>query len=397
MEVELFAQQMYVIQRRLEELYRGANTSVHLEPDLLPVAFKELGVVSEELQVAVEELQMQNQELIAAQEALEIERRRYQELFELAPNAYLVTDTAGTIQEANHAAAKLLKVAQRFLVGKPLIIFVNEEERQTFHFQLNQLQQSQQMQEWVLNIHPRKGESFDAALKVTKIYDWEGKIVGLRVCIREVANRKQAEAGLLVENDYNSRQDCLRQLDLPKHVYLKGEIIPLNPQCIWQVCKGIVKLSTIRENGEEVLVGLAGPLMPFGSALTSLQTYQATALSKVELVCFSPTDLATSPELAQIFLTQINQRLRQTEALLAISGQRHVKDRLYQLLLLLKQEIGQPVAQGNRLSIRFTHQDFADACSTTRVTITRLIGKLQKEGRIMLDPQNHLILIEQGF
>ncbi len=394
MEVELFAQQMHVMHRRLDELYRGANTSLQTKSELLPVAFKELGVVSEELQVAVEELQMQNQELIAAQESLEIERRRYQELFELAPNAYLVTDTAGTIQEANHAAAKLLKVSQRFLVGKPLIIFVNQEERHTFHFQLNQLQQ---MQEWVLNIHPRKGKPFDAALKVTKIYDWAGTIVGLRVCIREVASHKQVEAGLLAENGDNSSQDCLRQLDLPKHVYLKGEIIPLNPQCIWQVSKGIVKLSTIRENGEEVLVGLAGPLMPFGSDLTSLQTYQATALSTVELVSFSTTDLVTYPDLAQIFLTQINQRLRQTEALLAISGQRHVKDRLYQLLLLLKQEIGQPVEQGNRLSIRFTHQDFADSCSTTRVTITRLIGKLQEEGKIMLDSQNHIILIEQDF
>jgi CRP-like cAMP-binding protein len=90
------------------------------------------------------------------------------------------------------------------------------------------------------------------------------------------------------------------------------------------------------ENGEEVLVGLAGPSMPFGTDLTSLPTYQATALSEVELVCFSVTDIAASPYLAQSILPQINQRLRQTEALLAISGQRRVKARFLQLLQLLK-------------------------------------------------------------
>jgi hypothetical protein len=42
----------------LDELYRGASSpSKTLPSDFLPVAFKELGVVSEELQVALEELQ----------------------------------------------------------------------------------------------------------------------------------------------------------------------------------------------------------------------------------------------------------------------------------------------------------------------------------------------------
>ena len=375
---------------RLDELYQGVSSSVQLQPDLLPVAFKELGTASEELQVAVEELQLKNEELAASRAALEAERQRYQDLFEFAPNGYLVIDTAGTIREANRAAAALLKVEQRFLVGKPLRIFVTETERQTFHFQLTELQQAQQVQERELCLCPRKGEPFDAALRVAVVRDQEGKPVALHLCVRDVTAHQWAVAALET-NDYNSSQDR------PKHVYLKGEIIPLKPQTIWQVCQGIVKLSTMNENGEEVLVGLAGPSMPFGSDLTSLQTYQATALSSVQLVTFSLTEIAASPTLARTLLPQINQRLRQTEALLAISGRRHVKDRLEHLLQLLKKEIGQPVAQGTRLSARFTHQDLADACSATRVTITRLLGKLQEQGKITFDSKNHIILREQGF
>ncbi len=391
MNVIMFTQQIEVMHRRLDELYRDANTSVKLQPELLPVAFKELGIVSEELQVAVEELQQQNEELASARVEVEIQRQRYQDLFEFAPSGYLVTDINGIIQEANRAAANLLKVSQRFLVGKPLIIFVVESERQVFHVKLSELQQVQH-EEWVVRLVPRKGEFFEAALTLARIIDGKGNVVGMRICVRDISNAErersspvQSDADL-EKNDYDLIQDK------PKHIFLKGEIIPLKPQIIWQVCQGVVKLTTMSENGEEVLVGLAGPALPFGPDLTSLHTYQAIALTEVELVCFSIAELAASHRLAQSVLPQINQRLRQTEALLAISGQRRVKDRFLQLLQLLKQEIGQNVDKGTRLSVRFTHQDLADACSTTRVTITRVLGKLQEQGTVIIDSKHHIIL-----
>jgi len=386
--LDLFTQQVQVMHRRLDELYRSTSTSVQVQLDLLPLAFKELGIASEKLQMVVETLLQQNEELAAARAAVEVEHQHYQDLFELLPDGYLLTDVHGTIRQANRAAVELLKVEQRFLVGKPLSVFMTKDERQIFHWQLNRLQQTQQVQELTLGLCPRHGEPFQAALMVAGVNDWQGKLVALRICVRDISLRRwAAEAGVkTIDYDFSKERS--------KHIYLKGEIIPLQPQTIWQVTQGIVKLSTMSENGSEVLVGLAGLSMPFGSNLTELNTYQATALSEVELVCFSLTEIAASPGLTQTLLPQIIQRLRQTESLLAISGQRHVKDRFYQLLQLLKQEIGQPVEQGIRLSVRFTHQDFADACSTTRVTITRLLGKLQEQGKVTFDSKNHIILIE---
>lgn len=389
MNVDMFSQQIDVVNRRLNELYRNANTMVKLQPELLPIAFKELGIVSEELQVVVEELQQQNEALAIARLEVEIQRQRYQELFDFAPDGYLVTDPSGTIQEANRAAANLLNISQQFLIGKPLIVFVTEEQHPLFHEKLTQFQQTEQAQEWVVNLCPRKGEPFEAALTMTSFTDGKGNVLGMRISIRDISNAGKLR--LPMQTDVLGKNDDAVQ-DSQKHIFLKGEIIPLNPQVIWQVCKGVVKLNTMSENGEEVLVGLAGPSMPFGTNLTSLPTYQAIALSEVELVCFSVTDIAASPHLAQSILPHINQRLRQTEALLAISGQRRVKARFLQLLQLLKNEIGQQMDQGTRLSVRFTHQDFADACSTTRVTITRVLGKLQDQGEILIDSKNHIIL-----
>jgi CRP-like cAMP-binding protein len=181
------------------------------------------------------------------------------------------------------------------------------------------------------------------------------------------------------------------------HVFAKGDVIPLKPQVIWQVRQGLVKLSTLCDGAEEVLVGLVKPSMAFGADLTSLQVYQAIAMTEVHLVSISGVDIEASNRLSQTLLRQINQRLQQTESLLAVSGQRQVKDRLHHLLLLLKQEIGEKVDRGTLLCVRLTHQDLANACSTTRVTITRLMGKLQQQGKIALDQRNHIILTGDEF
>jgi PAS domain S-box-containing protein len=399
MNLDAFVKQVEGVHIRLNELYKGANRSPRaISEDLLPIAFKELGIVSEELQVAIEELQRQNDELQSSQALLTAQSLRYQELFESAPESYLLTDAEGKIQEANKLVATLLNVPQRFLIGKPLSAFVAEEDKQTFYNKLNQVYRSDEIQQkWTLHIAPRNLKAFNTTLTVAKVKDWQGNTSNLRILIssnNQSSNKSPLESTVtpIKLEDNNSRTQ-----QSPKQIFLKGEIIPVKPQTIWQVSKGVVKLSTVCENGEEVLVGLVTSDMLFGADLTSLPTYQATALSEVQLVSISPIDIAKSPDIAQVVFAQVSQRLRQTEALLAISGQRRVKDRFYQLLSLLKQEIGQPVELGTRLSVRFTHQDFADACSTTRVTITRLMGKLQDKGAIKVDTKNHIIIIHKKF
>ena len=386
MNVDTFAQQVQLLHGRLVQLYRDANASVQPEANLLlPVAFKELGTASEALELAVEKLVQQTEELAATRARIEVERQRYQSLFEFMPNAYLVSDAQGKIQEANHAVAELFNMEQSFLVDKLLVSFIPLQERQVFRSKLAQLQQCDRVQEYTVRMQPRKGEFFDAALSVTPVRDAQGNLTRLCWIVRDITERKRAQLALL-SHDYDPSQDR------PRHCYSKGELISLEPQKIWLVCQGIVKLSTMSESGDEILVGLAGPLMPFGSTMTSLSIYQATVLTQdVQLVSLSLEEITASPRLTQSLLPQISDRVRQTEMLLAIAGKRQVKDRLYYLLLWLKQEFGQRVAQGTRLTVRLTHQELADACCTTRVTVTRELSKLQKQGKITFDSQHHIV------
>ena len=191
----------------------------------------------------------------------------------------------------------------------------------------------------------------------------------------------------ILETDHNDLREGRRL-----HFYAKGEGIPLVSQGVWQVGQGIVQLSTVCQNGEEVWLGWAEPSTFFGQWFSLLQSYQATALCDVHLTWFSLAEINASPGLAQVVLQQTVRRMRQTEAMLAIAGQRRVEDRLHYLLVLMQQEMGQPVADGTRLEVRLTHQNLANAIGTTRVTVTRLLSKLKSEGAITLDRDRHIIL-----
>jgi PAS domain S-box-containing protein len=387
MNVEMFAQQIQAIHGRLHEMYQSTGSDVELQPHLLlPTAFKELGTASEELQVAAEELFEQTETLVATRAQVEAERQRYRDLFEFMPNAYLVTDLQGKIQEANRAATVLLNVQASFLVDKLLINFIPPQARRAFRAKLAHLKLSEWVKEFSVPLQPRNNELIEAAITVAPVRDSQGNLATLRWIVRDVTETQRVLRPL-DSSDYDL------SLARPLHFYSKGEIIPLEPRTIWLVSQGWVKLSTVSERGEEVLLGLVGRQMPFGSGMTSLPTYQAIALSEeVQLVSIPMTEVDKTVRLSQSFLPKITQRLRQTEALLAISGKRQVKERLYYFLQFLKQEIGQPMSQGTRLSVRLTHQDLADACCTTRVTITRLVGKLQQQGKIAFDSKHHMIL-----
>ncbi|MEH1951536.1 MAG: PAS domain S-box protein [Nostoc sp.] len=154
----------------------------------------------EELQVVEEELRQQNKELAIAREKAELEHQRYQDLFDLAPDAYLVTDLVGIIKEANYIAAALLSVRQKFLVGKPFILFIAESGRQTF---MNQLANLQQVQNWEIDLQPQKSAAFPARIKMVAMYNSQGQQVGWRWLLCDISeqqaalhNRQQAEKDL---------------------------------------------------------------------------------------------------------------------------------------------------------------------------------------------------------
>jgi CRP-like cAMP-binding protein len=173
-----------------------------------------------------------------------------------------------------------------------------------------------------------------------------------------------------------------------------GQNIPMFGHEIWVVCRGVIQLSTLHPTGDEVLVGLVFQSMPFGLPLTALEPYQAIALSDVDLMRFTLTEIEESPQLSLSIFRQLNRRLQQTESMISLISNKRVEDRLREILLFLKKEVGQPVEGGSRLSIRLTHQHLANAISSTRVTVTRALGQLQADGWLSIDRDRHIVIAD---
>jgi len=171
-----------------------------------------------------------------------------------------------------------------------------------------------------------------------------------------------------------------------------GSSIPMLRNHLWLVIRGMVKLGCVTVEGDELLLGLAGPNEIFGESLAGPEAYEARTLSECDLLCLNYKDFNQHPSLAEMLIQAISHRQRQSQLLLALMGLRRVEDRLKGFLELLALDYGVSCDEGLRLTPKLTHQEIASALGTTRVTVTRIIGQLREIGWLSLDSQRSIIL-----
>ncbi|MEP7226640.1 MAG: ATP-binding protein, partial [Gemmatimonadales bacterium] len=152
---------------------------------------EDLKVALEELRVAEEELRQQNEELLATHLELDRERRRYQELFEFAPGAYLVTDPSGIVRQANRSASALLRVPPTFLGGKALAAYIASEDRPRFRSLLSGLGSGAEYHTAAFKLQPRDGGQLDAELTYSVRQAHRGEPRVIRWLVQDVTQREE--------------------------------------------------------------------------------------------------------------------------------------------------------------------------------------------------------------
>jgi PAS domain S-box-containing protein len=142
--------------------------------------------VREELRAWQEELEEQAADIAR-------ERSQCQALFECAPDAYLLTDAATVIRQANGAAARLLGVEPRFLAGKPMANFVDETGRRGFLKQLDLLCGTEQSEPWSFDLRRRDGNTATVEVSIAKVRPTASRSMELRWLLRDVSKQRRAE------------------------------------------------------------------------------------------------------------------------------------------------------------------------------------------------------------
>jgi two-component system phosphate regulon sensor histidine kinase PhoR len=161
------------------------------DPDVLELV-EGMRATLEELRVAEEELSRQNDELSNLQLAVADEAARYRALFDLAPVPYVTTDSHLVIREANDAAAALLGVDRRFVVGKPLALYVDSDDRRAVRAGAIRLSRGAvEPLSLRLRMRRRSGMTFDALLTGSRAAREDVQWV-----IHDVTEDRQAEQRL---------------------------------------------------------------------------------------------------------------------------------------------------------------------------------------------------------
>ncbi|MEQ9550694.1 MAG: Crp/Fnr family transcriptional regulator [Coleofasciculus sp. G3-WIS-01] len=169
----------------------------------------------------------------------------------------------------------------------------------------------------------------------------------------------------------------------PQKAFNRKDLLPLISDYIWEIEQGIVRSLTWNEEGQLVTLGFWGPGDVVGRRLSRIKPYQVVCLTRVQA---SQIPLE-SYSLQQALLIHACK----SEELLNILHQHSAYARLLHFLEWLSWQFGQTVPQGKLLNFHLTHQDISETIGLTRVTVTRLINRLEQEGRIVRSHRNLIL------
>jgi len=180
--------QIQTLRQRVQLLYQQGGTNAQSDT-VLSQAFEELAHALEELQSADQALHRQRDEWLNKQAELELECRRYKDLFEYAPAGYVVTSIDGAIRQANPPALALLETSDRAIVGRSLAFFVPEGQRRAFREKIADVLRATTPQEWAISMCSWDGTPIEAQLTASVLRGANGRPLALYWLIRSLSER----------------------------------------------------------------------------------------------------------------------------------------------------------------------------------------------------------------
>lgn len=144
---------------------------------------------------------------------------------------------------------------------------------------------------------------------------------------------------------------------------------------------------------EEAFLGFVGAGQPFEIVAQSPFTLHSYAhIDQTSVVWMYWHDLDNWPHFRREVLDAFRYQHQRKLLWLSTLGQRRTIDRLLGFLTLLIEEYGEPSENGYCLPWTLTHAQIGSAIGSTRVTVTRLMGKLRQRGLIYTQDDNLICL-----
>lgn len=161
--------------------------------------------------------------------------------------------------------------------------------------------------------------------------------------------------------------------------YRRAQVIPRADNTALEVLEGVLAVRALHPDGAEVLLELCGPGQVVVSHPTDRCYVEAVAHTDVVAVARRWLDVARDPAAANRLRSQLVYR----EAWAAMQARPHLEGALEGILALLAERFGADHPQGVLVDVHITHALLASATGATRPTVTRLLSRLVRVGRLV--------------
>jgi PAS domain S-box-containing protein len=153
-----------------------------------------------ELQVFQIELEMQNDELKFSSEVLDLERKKFSGLYDLAPVGYFILDQFGVIKEVNRIGAEMLGLAKSALTRKRLQLFIANDNINDFYAFFHKLNSLRPKQSCQLRLKSNDSQPSYAQIEGVGIRNAEGNMEFF-IAVIDVTESREAEQRLKDTNE----------------------------------------------------------------------------------------------------------------------------------------------------------------------------------------------------
>jgi CRP-like cAMP-binding protein len=218
------------------------------------------------------------------------------------------------------------------------------------------------------------------------------------------AQEELAEGSLLsyltgADRDYLLKQGIQRKFRSDEVLLREGDPADF----LLVIVSGWVRVSTLLEDGREVLYALRGPGDVLGelaalhgwsrtASVRSIAPVVVTQLTSAQLI----TSLRSRPDIAIAMIKAIAVRLREAEAARVDSAALDVSQRVAVLLARLAGDHGQQTPEGLLIDTPLTQQDIANQIGASRRTVARSMSMLRNRG-VLTTGRKRIVIIRAEY
>ncbi len=211
--------------------------------------------------------------------------------------------------------------------------------------------------------------------------------------------------GVLADLEEGSLRECSQHKTTNQ--YKKGQVIFYGGNeayGLYCVLSGRVKLYKTGVDGKQQIVRIAGPGNLLGyRSLFSEEAYSASAevLEDAIICCIEKkyfiSFVSKNCRLALGLIKKLSRELREAEALATSIAHRSVRERMAELLLMLREVYGKPTSKGVIIQLQLSRAELGEMIGITPETSIRLLTEFKNDKTIEVKNRQITILNPQAL